>query len=205
MRERHAILLNQAEKLFKIESWHRHDRRAQVQTHIEDHHEAVNVKERQDAKQRIVAMKVIEPIHLAHIRHQIVVSEHDPLWQTRCTARIRQCHQVFSRINRHRCDIAITFQQRIKRRSAFCFAEHKQLFDHCRLRGDARLFNKLWRSDQQLSARVFELADCFFRCVQRIQSCIHAAQHSDGMKSNRVLGTVWAEDSEYVAFLESSL
>src|SRR5207237_8725494 len=109
VRERYAILLNQAEKLFQIESWHRHNRRAQMQTHIEHDHESVNVKERQHTKERIVAMKVVEPIHLAHIRHQIVVSEHYALWQTGCAARIRQRYQVFSRINRHRWDIAIAF------------------------------------------------------------------------------------------------
>ncbi len=82
-----------------------------MQTHIEHDHEPVNVKQRQHAKQRIVATKVVEPIHLAHIRDQIVVSEHDTLWQSRCSARIRQGYQIFSRINCHGWDIAIAFQQ----------------------------------------------------------------------------------------------
>ena len=82
-----------------------------MQPHIKHDHESVNVNQRQYTKERIVAMKVIEPIHLAHIRYQIVMSEHYALWQTRCPARIWQCYQIFSRINRHGWDIAIAFQQ----------------------------------------------------------------------------------------------
>src|SRR5258708_906005 len=45
---------------------------------------------------------------------------------------------------------------------------------------------------------------CFISRIERIQGGVDSVEHRDGMKGDRVFRTIRAEDSEHVAFPESS-
>ncbi len=152
MRQRHSVFLNQRQKLFQVKARHHHYCRAYVQSHVEHDYQTVDVKQREDAQQSVAGSKVFKPIHLPHVRDQIVVSEHHSFRQTRGTAGIRQGHQVFTWIDLDLRHVAVAFHQRIKSRGAFSFTKDVQLFNPCLVRSLACLRKKKRRGNQVLCA-----------------------------------------------------
>ena len=176
-----------------------------MQTHVQYDDQAVNVKQRQDAEQPVVSMKVIQPVHLAHVRDQIVVSKHHAFRQTSSAAGIRQRYQILARIYFNWRNVAVALQERIERcRIARC-AKNKEFFGLGMLHSCAGLLNKLRRADEKPGAGIFQLVLCFCRRVERIQGRIDAAEHRHCMKNHRVLRTVRAEDAKDIALPESPL
>ena len=80
MRQRCAVLLDDSQELFEIETWHRDHGCAHVESHVQDHHKTVDMKEWEYADEGILFRKVIQTIHLAQIRDEIMMREHDALW-----------------------------------------------------------------------------------------------------------------------------
>ena len=100
-----------------------------MQSHVEHDNQTINMKERQNAQQNIVTIEIVESVHLAHVRHDIVVRQHHALGQTRRAARIRQRDQIVLGIDFNRGHLAVTCQQRCERRRAFTLTKDEQFFD----------------------------------------------------------------------------
>src|SRR5215510_27232 len=87
------------------------------------------MKQGKDAQQDVIPMKIIKPVHLAHVCDQIVVSKHDAFGQAGSPARIWQRYQIFFGINLYAGDVAVTVEQSSKGGCAFRFTKDEQFLD----------------------------------------------------------------------------
>src|SRR5882672_9748931 len=214
MRQRHLVVLKCLQKRLEFKTLHCHDGCALVQAHVQDDDQTINMKERQDTDQRVVLGEVLQTVHLAHVRDQVVVSEHDAFWESGCAARIRKGHEIFARVDRNRGKISAALEQRRKRRGVVNIIrtigissgvyKNKQLlnagFPRC-----TRAFLKTLRdSNQKTRARIFQLMRDFVFGIQRVDWRADAPKRSDGMKDDCILRHVGTQNSKDIALLKTT-
>ena len=161
MRQRHAVVLKQLEEGLEFKTRRRHDGGALIEAHVQDDDQTVNVEERQDADQRVVLSEVVETFHLAHVGHQIVVSEHDTFGKSGGATRIGQRYQILTRIDVNLRKLPVALQQRGEGLRTVCadssLVKDKQLFNVGFARRGGSLLQKLRHGNQKPRARIFQL------------------------------------------------
>ena len=88
------VLLDQAEELLEVEARHQHDGRAPAQHAVHHDAHAVDVEQRQHARERVAGLDGLHRGGLQHVGDEVAVAEHHALGQARGAAGVRQRDDV---------------------------------------------------------------------------------------------------------------
>src|SRR5678815_763842 len=97
----HIVILGRLQKGLHLKPRQQHDRCACVESHVQDHHQAIDMEEGQYADQCVGFEEIIKSLHLLEICHQVAVREHHAFRQSCRPARIWESHEVICRIDYH--------------------------------------------------------------------------------------------------------
>ena len=97
---RDAVLLDGLQERLQLEPGHGDDRRAPVEAHVHDHGHSVDVEERENGDQLLLASDVEHGAGLHKVGDEVAVGEHHALREARCSARVGQHDEVLGGVDR---------------------------------------------------------------------------------------------------------